>query len=247
MTRAETVEAFLRVSFGSGSGSGYGDGSGSGSGYGYGSGDGSGSGYGDGDGYGYGSVDGSGSGSGYGYGYGYGYGSGAGSSYGYGDSYYGFTKSVNGETVHMIDSVQTIIRAVHGNIARGAVLNLDLTTEPCYIAKQGNLFAHGRTLHEAMEALRDKLFDDMPENERIEAFLTETDRSREYPVQYFYDWHHRLTGSCDMGRRQFAREHGIDLAKDTMTLDKFLELTKDAYGRDVIRKVLARVRSAASA
>ena len=205
MTRAETVEAFLRVPFGPGSG--YGPGSGSG----YGSGD--------------------------------GYGDGSGSGYGA----YGFTKSINGETVHMIDSVQTIIRSVHGNIARGAVLNLDLTTEPCYIAKQGNLFAHGRTLHEAMEALRDKLFDDMPENERIEAFLTETDRSREYPVQYFYDWHHRLTGSCDMGRRQFAREHGIDLAKDTMTLDKFLELTKDAYGRDVVRKVLARVRSAASA
>ena len=203
MTRAETVEAFLRVPFGSGYCPGYGSGSGSGSGYRCGSGD------------------------------------------GYGA--YGFTKSVNGETVHMIDSVQTIIRAVHGNIARGAVLNLDLTTDPCYIAKQGNLFAHGRTLNEAMEALQDKLFDDMPENERIEAFLTETDRNCEYPVQYFYDWHHRLTGSCDMGRRQFAREHGIDLAKDTMTLDKFLELTKDAYGREVIRKVLARVRSSASA
>ena len=217
MTRAETVEAFLRVPFGYGDGSGgcNGDGSGYGSGYGDGSGGCNGDGYGSGD--------------------------------GFGNGAYGFTKSVNGETVHMIDSVQTIIRAVHGNIARGAVLNLDLTTEPCYIAKQGNLFAHGRTLHEAMEALRDKLFDDMPENERIEAFLTETDRSREYSAQYFYDWHHRLTGSCDMGRRQFAREHGIDLAKDTMTLDKFLELTKDAYGRDVIRKVLARVRSAASA
>ena len=233
MTRAETVEAFLRVSFGDGSG----DGSGYGSDYG------SGDGYGDGDGYGYDYGVGYGSSSGFGDGDSSGNGSGNGSNSGT----YGFTKSVNGETVHMIDSVQTIIRAVHGNIARGAVLNLDLTTEPCYIAKQGNLFAHGRTLHEAMEALRDKLFDDMPEDERIEAFLSETNRSREYPVQYFYDWHHRLTGSCDMGRKRFAREHGIDLAKDAMTMDAFLELTKDAYGRDVIRKVLARVRSAESA
>ena len=221
MTRAETVEAFLRVSFGDGSGDGSG---GFGSGYCDGSGDGSG-----------------GFGSGYG-GFGSGYGG-----FGFGFGGYGHIKSINGEMVHMIDGVQTIIRAVHGNVARGAVLNLNLTLEPCYVAKQGNLFAHGETLHEAMEALRDKLFDDMPEEARIEAFLTETDRSREYPVQYFYDWHHRLTGSCDMGRRQFAREHGIDLAKDTMTLDKFLELTKDAYGMDVIRNVLARVRSAASA
>lgn len=234
MTLAEKMNAFLAVSRGCSFGSGsdyivFGDGCGSGSGSGCGSGS-----------RGTLSV-------GFGAGFGSGYGCGSGIGSGIGSGAYGCTKAVNGETVHMIDSVQTIIRAVHGNIARGAVLNLDLTTEPCYIAKQGNLFAHGRTLHEAMEALRNKLFYDMPEEERIEAFLSETDRSREYPVQYFYDWHHRLTGSCDMGRKQFAREHGIDLAKDAMTMDAFLNLTKDAYGRDVIRKVLARVRSAESA
>lgn len=235
MTLAEKITAFLDVSRGYGCGGGsiyisFGDGSGSG--------DGSVSDYG------VGSVSRGRSGFGSGAGSGYGVGSGHGS--GIGSGVYGCTKSVNGETVHMIDSVQTIIRAVHGNIARGAVLNLDLTMEPCYVAKQGNLFAHGRTLHEAMEALRDKLFDDMPEDDRIEAFLEETDQSRKYPTQYFYDWHHRLTGSCDMGRRQFAREHSIDLANGTMTLDEFLEMTKAAYGGDVIRKVLARIRSAES-
>jgi hypothetical protein len=57
-------------------------------------------------------------------------------------------------------------------------------------------------------------------------------------AQYFYDWHHRLTGSCDMGRRQFARDHGIDVDSDTMTLREFLALTKDAYGGSVIRKAM---------
>ena len=193
------------------------------------SGDGSGYGYGDGYGSGYGS--GSGDGSGYGYGYG--------SGYGYGDG----IKRFNWEAVSRIDGVNTIIRSVRGNTAHGAILNGDLTLTPCYIVKQDNLFAHGETLREAMEALREKLFEDMPEDERIDTFLRETDREKAYPTQYFYDWHHRLTGSCDMGRKQFARNHDVDLEHGMMTITEFLELTKNAYGGDVIRKVISRMQA----
>ena len=240
--RAEKIKAFLAVSsgYGYGYGSGYGDGSGDGSGYGYGSG------YGDGSGYGSGS--GSGYGDGSGYGYGYGDGDGDGSGYGYGSGYgdgdgYG-VKFFNGDPVHTIDDVPTILRHVRGNVAHGAILNLDLTTTPCYVVRQDNRFAHGETLAEAMEALRDKLFEDMPEEERIAAFLRETEDGKAYPAQYFYGWHHRLTGSCDMGRRQFARDHGIDVENATMTLREFLALTKNAYGGDVIRKVLKELEGA---
>ena len=218
MTLDEKLKAFLTVSSGSGYGSGYGDGSGSG--------------YGDGSGYG------SGSGSGYGYGYGYGSGYGDGSGSGYGDG----IKSFNRKTVYRIDGVNTLIRSVRGNTAHGAILNGDLTLTPCYIVKQDGFFAHGETLREAMEALRDKLFEDMPEEERIDAFLRETDEGRTYPTQYFYDWHHRLTGSCDMGRKQFARDRGVDLKHGMMTLTEFLELTKDAYGGDVIRQVISKMQ-----
>ena len=228
MTLDEKIKAFLLVSYGYGygSGSGYGYGSGSGDGYGYGSG----YGYGYGDGSGDGSGDGYGSGSGYGYGYGDGSGDGSG------------VKSFNRETVYQIEGVNTLIRSVRGNTAHGAILNGNLTLTPCYIVKQDNIFAHGETLREAMEALRDKLFEDMPEDERIDAFLRETDREKTYPTQYFYDWHHRLTGSCDMGRKQFARDYGVDLEHGMMTLTEFLELTKDAYGGDVIRKVISKMQ-----
>ena len=242
MTLDDKVKAFLSVTYGSGYGYGSGSGSGDGSGYGYGDGDGSG--YGDGygsgsgDGPGDGSGSGSGDGSGYGYGYGYGYGDGDGDGDGYGDG----IKNFNGEAVYKIDGVNTLIRSVRGNTAHGAILNGDLTLTPCYIVKQDNVFAHGKTLREAMEALRDKLFEDMPEDERIDTFLRETDREKTYPTQYFYDWHHRLTGSCDMGRKQFARDHGVDLEHGMMTLTEFLELTKDAYGGDVIRKVISKMQ-----
>ena len=170
-----------------------------------------------------------------------GYGDGSGDGSGYGSGYGDEIKSFCGEAVYRVDGVNTLIRSVRGNVAHGAMLNSDLTLTPCYIVKQDNTFAHGETLREAMEALRDKLFEDMPEDERIDAFLQETDREKAYPTQYFYDWHHRLTGSCDMGRKQFARDHGVDLEHGTMTLTEFLELTKDAYGGDVIRKIMGRL------
>ena len=236
----EKIKAFLSVScghgYGCGDGSGYGDGDGSGYG------DGCGDGYGYGYGYGYGCGDGSGcgdgDGSGYGDGCGDGYGDGCGDGYSDGCG----IKSFNGKPVYRIDGVNTLIRSVRGNTAHGAIVNNVLTLTPCYIVKQGNVFAHGETLREAMEALREKLFEDMPEDERIAMFLRDTAREKTYPTQYFYDWHHRLTGSCDMGRKQFARDHGVDLEHGMMTLTEFLELTKYAYGGNVIRKVISRMQ-----
>ena len=62
-----------------------------------------------------------GSGSGYGSGYGDGSGYGYGYSYGYGSgSGYG-VKEFNGRKVYDIDSVRTLIYAVKGDVARGAM------------------------------------------------------------------------------------------------------------------------------
>lgn len=209
------IKEFLaaRSGYGSGSGYGYDSGDGYGSGSGFGGGGGDGSGYGYGDGYGYGSGD--------GYGYGYGYG----------------IKKYDGEDVHMIDGVQTIITAVHGNIAKGTILQEDLTLTPCFVAKVDGFFAHGETARAAVDAARDKAFEDLPQEERITAFLDAIKPNTEYPVMTMYDWHHRLTGSCEAGRKAFAKDHGIDLSAD-MTREAFFELTKDAYGGGVIREAM---------
>ena len=197
------------------------------SGCGSGSGSGSGSGYGSGDGSNYG--DGYGSGDGYGYGDGYGSGSGDGSGYG--------VKKYDGQDVHMIDGVATIITAAHGNIAKGAILQGDLTLTPCFVAKIDGSFAHGETVREAVGYARDKAFEGLPQEERIAAFLAEIKPNTAYPVMTLYGWHHRLTGSCEAGRKAFAKDHGIDL-DGTMKREEFFELTKDAYGGDVIREAM---------
>ena len=163
-------------------------------------------------------------------------GSGYGSGYGYGDGSGSGISDYNGAAVYIIDGVQTLIARVRGNVARGFVLSGDLTLQPCFIVKQDDKFAHGVTLHEARAALLAKLFADMPLEERISAFVEAHKSGKAYPNKDFFDWHHKLTGSCDMGRRQFAADHGISL-EDSMTPEAFIKLTENAYGGDVIRRL----------
>ena len=236
----DVIKKFLELEDGSGDGSGYG--SGYGDGYGDGDGSGYGAGYGDGYSYGYGAGygDGSGDGSGYGAGYGSGSGDGSGSGSGSGDgSGYGYgsgkdIKEIDGLTVYQIDDQPTVIVHVHGNVAKGAIVQGDLTMLPCFIVKGSNCFAHGETLHAAREALLEKMFDDMPAEERVAAFVKDHKAGHRYSNQDFFDWHHRLTGSCEMGRQQFVKEHGIDMA-GCMTPEDFVRLTMNDYGRDIIR------------
>ena len=137
----------------------------------------------------------------------------------------------------MIDDVPTILYSVHGALARGAIVNEDLTLTPCYVYKQDNFFAHGDTPHEAREAAMAKAFDDMPEEDRIELFVKAHSPRTCYLNSDFFAWHHRLTGSCEMGRRQFAKEHGLDLETGSMTPEEFIRLTANAYGGATIRKL----------
>jgi hypothetical protein len=232
--------------YGYGSGSGSGDGYGSGYGYGYGSGDGDGSGDGSGFGYGSGSGSGSGDGSGYGSGYGYGYGSGYGSGFGYGSGSGSGSgsgdgiKSVNGEKIFLIDGVQTIISHVHGNVATGFILMSDLSRQPCFIVKEGNKFSHGDTIRSAFQSLQEKMYGDCTEEEWIDKFKDHfSDFDKKYEAMEFFAWHHILTGSCKMGRESFAKDKGLNLGKDTLTVHEFIELTKNAYGGYIITKLMA--------
>ena len=244
MEDVKKIEAFLSSDNGDGYGDGDGSGYGSGDGYGYGDGDGSGygSGSGSGSGYGYGSGSGDGDGSGSGSGYGSGYGSGDGSGYGSGSG--DGIKSINGSFVYQIDGVETILDRVHTNVAKGRILKRDLTCEPCYIVKQGSVFAHGSTLRKAMADLAEKLMEGMSEEERIDAFVeAHPELDKPYPNEDLFSWHHRLTGSCEMGRKAFVEERGLTLDGES-TVRGFIELTEDAYGGSVIRALKERYEEA---
>lgn len=215
------ISIFLEHDIGDGYGSGSGSGSGSGNRNGSGSGSGSGSGNS------YGSGDGSGDGSGSGYGYGNGSGK--------------DLISFAGYRVYYIDKVPTCIEKVKCNLAKGFIIKNDLTIENCYVVKSGSLFAHGRTLKEAREALQHKIFNAMDVDEKIDLFLKKFNLTDKYPAKDFYEWHYILTGSCEMGRNVFVKNHGIDLENDKYTVREFIDLTKYDYGGEVIKSLEERI------
>ena len=179
----------------------------------------------------------SGSGSGDGSGDGYGDGSGFGSGDGYGDGYGDEIKKINGQDVYIVDGFATLVDVVLNNYAKGRILNSDLTTSDCYIAKYGNFFAHGKTLKDAFRDAREKYEENAPIEERIERFNREfSDRNKPILGKELFSWHHILTGSCLFGREQFCKERNLSLDK-YYTVNEFIDLTENAYGKDVIEKL----------
>lgn len=240
--RKEVLD-FLRIDkYPNGSGDGSGDGICSGSGYEYGNGFGygSGDGYGYIDGFGYGSYPSCGSNSGYGYGDGFSYGSGdsVDSGYGHGSFDNRSIEVFNYMVVHKIDGLPTLIDSVHGNFAKGRILNHDLTTKPCFIAKIGNYFAHGESLKQAFIDATEKSIKNQPIEEIIAQFNTVyPDRNVKIPAYELFSWHHILTGSCLMGRKRFCEERGLDYKNGKYTVNEFIQLTKNAYGGDIIKQL----------
>ena len=174
---------------------------------------------------------GSGSGSGSGYGSGNGYGNGNG--YGSGNS--SGVKTIGASRVYDVDGVPTLIDRIRGDIAKGRIVQDDLTTRPCWVARSGDYWAHGETAEQAMADARAKEAGNLPVEERIERFLAEFDRETSHPARSLFDAHGALTGSCRMGREQFCRNRGIDLDTATYTVREFCAMTRDQYGSDVIR------------
>ena len=232
----EEVEHFLSIqqtynfSFGHNCGRGTVNGSGFGCGFNYGSGECNGSGYGRGCSCGSGEYNGSGSGSAYGYG------DGIDSGVGYGR---GNIQALNGNIVDYVDSVPTIIIQIKGNFAKGYIIDEDnLMSVPCYIAKVGNSFAHGKTLKEAVADAKVKDIEKLAIEERIEKFKEVFGSlDSEHTGKKFYDWHHILTGSCRMGRDKFCEENGINLTKK-YSVRYFLNITKNSYGGDIIKQII---------
>ena len=147
-------------------------------------------------------------------------------------------KSYNHRKVYYVDDLPTLIDNVRGMVAQGYIINRDKTLTPCYIVRHGNCFAHGENLKDAARDALVKHMQDMPEEERIAEFIkAHPDVSAEYPCEDLFRWHNTLTGSCEFGRRKFCEDNGIDL-NGCYTVLFFLNITKNAYGGEVIKNVI---------
>ena len=248
----ENISKFLSIN--SGYGSGFGDSSGFSSGFGDGFGDGSGFSFGLGSGLASGFSFGLGSGLGSGFGFDDGSGFGSGDGSGGGDSSsrgsgfgsgggYGIVM-FNNIPVHYVDGVPSIIKQIKNNIAKGFILNRDLTLTPCYIAKIENSFSHASTIKEAVRQASEKAFQELPIEKRIEEFWKCHNKTDKYLARDLWIWHNKLTGSCEMGRNQFVAEKGIDLDKNSFTVQEFVDMCKNHYGGKIISQLMESVKNA---
>lgn len=202
--------------------------------------------------YRYGSGLGFGSGSGYGFdnrfgigagnGTGIGNGDGTGNGAGYDDN--NNLKSLNNQPIHMIDGIQTIITSVRGNnVAKGFIVNVDLTLTPCFITKSNNFFAHGKTLKKSFKALDYKILNNLSEEERIDNFISKfPDLNKKVKAIDLFEWHNLLTTSCEMGRIQFCKDNKIDVNLDSFSIAEFISLTENSFGKATILKLKSKYK-----
>jgi len=189
------------------------------------------SGDGNGDGYGNGYGDGNGDGYGDGDGNGYGYGNGDGN----GEIKMEYYK---GGKVYYIDEIPCIFQSIKEDVASVLVISLsDFSETQMYVAKQWHLFAHGLSVKLAMDAVKDKYYAQQDVEEKIAEFKRIFKKGTLYSNDEFYRWHYILTGSCESGRQHWMKERGIDIT-GTMTVESFINLTKEAYGSEVIKRLV---------
>lgn len=178
-----------------------------------------------------------------GYGDGYGDGNGDGSGYGngngYGNGYGDGLIKYNNNKVYYIDTIPTIIYSIKNNIAIGSIINNDLTLSDCYIVKNDNYFAHGKTIKEAYQSLNEKIYKNFSEEEIILKFKeTFNNFSSKYDAKDLFNWHNLLTGSCKFGRESFCKNHNINIENDMFTIYEFIDLTKNEYNGQIIKRLV---------
>ena len=176
---------------------------------------------------------------------GYGDGDGSGDGYGFGsgdDSDSGNSYKINNKMIYYIDGIRTIITAIKGLVAKGFIVNDDLTLTKTYVVKdvENIYFAHGKSIKEAMKDLENKIFTDINVSEKIKIFLQKFKQDRKYKVSNFNEWHGKLTGSCKQGRDTFLRNNNLCL-DDEITVKQFIELSENEYGKEVIKKIKEKI------
>lgn len=98
-----------------------------------------------------------------------------------------------------------------------------------------------------------KVSADMVSERRVVKSLPIEERISRFVAQYptldskasasdLFSWHHILTGSCEFGRKEFCKNKGVSWEEGEWTIRDFLELTKDAYGKEIIRQVIDKYK-----
>ena len=170
--------------------------------------------------------------SGNGYGNGYGNGDGNGNGYGYGDGYGYGNGDGNGNgkyalphPYYKVDGIWCEFLQIRGRFAHVNIVDMYnvKNCKPAWIARDGDKYAHGETLHEAQESLMYKI-SDRDTGRYVDWKLDDVKTKSELIGAYRV-----ITGACEFGTRQFC--NGRDLP-DKCTIREAIKLTAGQYGAE---------------
>jgi len=148
-------------------------------------------------------------------------------------------KTYKGQRIYEIDGIPCVFKSINKSLlfAKVAVINSkDLSSSLQFVFKFNNFFAHGGSLKQAKSDAEAKYYSQLDFPARIKEFNSTFKQGVKYNAQLFYNWHTTLTGSCSSGKARWVKERGFDL-KSKITIEEFVNLTKDSYGGNVIKQL----------
>ena len=162
---------------------------------------------------------------------------------------------LDGGTRVAIDNMETYITDIHGDFAKGFISSrtrinkMKFEMEPntlCYVCRKRipgtdeYLYAHGSTMREAFMYATQKLNEFESFGMKMDKFkATFPEKDVKYKASDLFYWHGAITGSCEFGRREFCKEHGINLAKDEFTINEFFDLVLSGknFGNEYVEEL----------
>lgn len=134
----------------------------------------------------------------------------------------------------IIDGIMCEVLAEKGQLAK---VKLWPDGFVCYVAEYNGVIAHGRDPHNAFQNAENKYYARRSVESRIaDCIKLCKEKSGKLPGKEWFKQHGYLTGSCEIGRRQFLKTHPeIDLEKE-YTVAEFVDTTKDEYSGDIIKR-----------
>lgn len=132
-----------------------------------------------------------------------------------------------GEECIIADGILSKIISKKGNVYK--VVN-HKESEPSYLVKSDDMWAHGQTIEEARDSLRYKI--SIRDTSTYDGLGLES----ELPLDECIKMYRVVTGACEAGVRDFVESREL---KDKYTIRELLELTKGHFGNEVLRRFVA--------
>lgn len=146
--------------------------------------------------------------------------------------------SYNHNKVYMVNDFMLYITHIRGPWAKAEIIKNDLTTQSCYIGKINNHIVVSESIRDAIEEMRNEIFNSMDNDEDIaRAFVyAHPEYEKEYDWDEMVTWHSLDRTSCMDGRRRFSMYANKDTGS-TATPKELISFMKESPSYRIAEKM----------